>query len=41
MNKDVESILVSEKEIDAITDRLADQIYHDYKDTGKKLLLLM
>ena len=40
MNNDLQSILVSEKEIEAITERLGMQIYNDYKDSGKKLLLL-
>lgn len=40
MNKDIEKILVDEKEIDEITTRIARQIDEDYADSGKKLLLL-
>lgn len=38
MNKDIESILVSEEELDAIVTRIADRISEDYR--GKRLLLL-
>lgn len=38
MNSDIEKILVTEEEIDKITQRIADQISEDYR--GKNLLLL-
>ena len=41
MLKDVERILIDEKELDEITSRLADQINHDYKDSTKPLVLLI
>ena len=40
MTKDIESILVSEKEIDEITTDLARKIKNDYKDSDKKLVLI-
>ena len=40
MHADVEKILVSEKEIDEITTRLAKQIDEDYKNSDKRLILL-
>ena len=40
INKDVESILVSEEEINSIVKRIADKITEDYKDRDTKLLLL-
>ena len=40
MIKDIESILVSTEEIDEITSRIAEQITNDYKDSGKKLVLI-
>ena len=40
MHSDVERILVSEKEIDEITTRLAKQIDEDYKNSDKRLILL-
>ena len=40
MHADIEKVLVSEKEIDEITTRLAAQIDEDYKDSGKRLILL-
>ena len=40
MTKDIESILVSSEEISEICDRIASQINEDYKDTGKKLVLV-
>ena len=40
LNKDVESILVSEEEIESIVKRISAEIDRDYKDTGKKFLLL-
>ena len=40
IEKDVESILVSEEELDRITTRLAEEITEDYKDSPRKLLIL-
>ena len=40
MHNDVERILVSEKEIDEITTRLAKKIDEDYKNSDKRLILL-
>ena len=40
MNKDIEEILVDEKEIDEICDSIAAKISEDYRDSEKKLLLL-
>ena len=40
LNKDIESILVSDSEISDICDRLAAQISEDYKDSSKKLVLV-
>ena len=40
MHKDVERILVSEEEIDAITTRIAKQIDEDYSRPDKHLLLV-
>lgn len=40
MLNDIESILVSEKQIDEITTRIATQINKDYANTGKKLVLI-
>lgn len=40
IEKDVESILVSQEELDRITTRLADEITADYKDSPRKLLIL-
>ena len=40
MLKDIESILVTEKQIDEITTRIANQISADYKDSNKKLVFI-
>lgn len=40
MLKDIEGILVSEKEIDEIVTRIAGQINTDYANSGKKLVLI-
>jgi hypoxanthine phosphoribosyltransferase len=40
MLKDLERILVSEKEIDQLTTRIAAQITEDYKNSDKKLVLI-
>ena len=40
MLNDIESILVSEEEIDELCSRIAEQINQDYKDSGKKLVLI-
>ena len=40
MNKDIQSILVSEEEIQEMVKRISAQITNDYKDRDSKLLLL-
>ena len=40
MREDIESILVSEEEIAEICDRLAAEITEDYRNSGKKLVLV-
>ena len=40
MNKDVESILISEEEIAQIVENISAKITEDYKDRNSKLLLL-
>lgn len=40
MTKDIESILVSEEQINEITSRIADRINQDYKDSKKQLVLI-
>ena len=40
MNTSIEKILIDEKEIDALVGRIAAEIDRDFKDSGKKLLLL-
>ena len=40
MREDIESILVSEEEIAKICDRLAAEITEDYRNSGKKLVLV-
>jgi len=40
MTKDIESILVSEVQIDEITTRIAEAINNDYKNSDKKLVLI-
>lgn len=40
LDHDIERILVSEEEIDRITTEIAEKIDNDYKDSGKRLLLL-
>ena len=40
MHKDVDRILVSEKELDEITTRIANQIDEDYKSEDKNLVML-
>lgn len=39
-NADIEKVLISEAELDAIVSRLADEINSDYKDNGKRVVLL-
>lgn len=39
LDRDIERVLISQEEIDKITDRIADEIDRDYKDS-KRLLLL-
>ena len=41
MLKDVERILIGEKELDEITSRLAEQINNDYKNSDKPLVLIV
>ncbi len=40
MNKDIQSVLVSEEEIEQIVTKISKQITEDYKDRDSKLLLL-
>ena len=40
IEKDIQSILVSEEEIEKITTRLAKEITEDYKNSPKKLVIL-
>ena len=40
INKDIEKVLVSEEELDAITTRIAAEIDRDYGESGKKLVLV-
>ena len=40
MLNDIESVLVSEEEISELCSRIADQINSDYKNSGKKLVLI-
>lgn len=40
MNKDIERILISEEEIEKTVTRIAADIDKDYRNSGKKLLLL-
>ena len=40
MTHDIESILVSEAEIQEISTRIAEQINHDYENSDKKLILI-
>lgn len=40
MREDIENILVSEEEIAEICDRLAAEITEDYRNSGKKLVLV-
>ena len=40
MNKDIECVLIDEKELDAITTRMAAEIDRDYRNTGRPLVLI-
>ena len=40
MTKDIESILISEKQIEEISTRIAKEIENDFKDSEKKLVLI-
>ena len=40
MNKDIESVLVSEQELDDLTTKLAAQIDEDYANTGRSLVMV-
>ena len=39
-NKDIEKVLISEEELDAVVSRLADEINRDYRDSDKRVVLL-
>lgn len=41
MLRDVDRILINEKELDEITTQLAEQITNDYKDSKKPLILII
>ena len=40
LNDDIKSVLVSEQQLDELTTRLASEIYEEYKDSGRNLLLV-
>ena len=40
MNPDIESVLVSEQELDALTTKLAAQLDADYEHTGRSLVMV-
>ncbi len=40
LDKDIEKVLVSAEEIEALTEEIAEQIDRDYHGSGRKLLLL-
>lgn len=40
LDADIEKVLISAEELDALTDKIAREIDRDYKDSGKRLLLL-
>jgi len=40
MNNDISRILISEKEIDSVVTKIANEIDRDYDESGKRLLLL-
>ena len=40
IEKDIETILVSEEELEQVTTRLASEITEDYKNSSRKLLIL-
>ena len=40
MNKDIESVLVNQEQLDELTTRLAAQIDRDYADTGRSLVMV-
>ena len=40
LDKDIERVLVSAEEIEALTEKIADEIDRDYRGSGKRLLLL-
>ena len=40
MHPDIERVLISEEEVDAIITRIASEIDRDYSGTDKRLLLL-
>lgn len=41
IKNDIEKILISEQELEAIIDRLAQQITNDYKDSQRKLVFVV
>ena len=40
LDADIEKVLISAKELDALTDKIAGEIDRDYRDSGQRLLLL-
>ena len=40
LDADIEKVLISAKELDVLTDKIAGEIDRDYRDSGKRLLLL-
>ncbi len=40
LDADIEKVLISAKELDALTDKIAGEIDRDYRDPDKRLLLL-
>ena len=40
LDADIEKVLISAKELDALTDKIAGEIDRDYRDSGNRLLLL-
>ena len=40
MLKDIERVLLNSEQLDAITDRIADQINNDYKNSNKKTVFI-
>ena len=40
LDADIEKVLISAEELDALTDKIAAEIDRDYRNSGKRLLLL-